>query len=150
MAAAEETRIMPQSPSSNAPQTAPVKGGAVAYLTVGGALAAAQLYRRAFDATIAAAHPPDAQGRTMHVHLYINGSSVMLSDAFPEHGHALQTPAGFSVVLMVTDVDAWHRRAIEAGLVSTQAPTDMFWGDRYAALRDSYGVAWGLNGPQVK
>jgi uncharacterized glyoxalase superfamily protein PhnB len=135
--------------AAQAPRTAPVKSSAVPYLTVGGALAAAEFYRRAFDATIAASHPPDAKGRTMHVHLYINGSSVMLSDAYPEHGQPLQTPAGFSVVLIVTDVDAWHRRAIEAGGTSTMAPTNMFWGERFASVRDPYGVLWGLNGPPV-
>ena len=49
-------------------------------------------------------HPADEKGRTMHLHLHINGSSLMLSDAFPEHGHALQKPAAFSLMLPVKDV----------------------------------------------
>jgi len=24
-------------------------------------------------------------------------------------------------------------------------PADMFWGDRYAQLRDPFGVAWAMN-----
>jgi len=56
-----------------APKAAP-KGGLVAYLQVDGAIAAARFYEKAFGAEIAAVHPPDDQGRTMHVHLYINNS----------------------------------------------------------------------------
>ena len=126
------------------------KGGLVAYLTVDGAVKAGEFYRKAFGGEVAATHPPDEKGRTMHVHLYINGSSLMLSDAYPEHGHPLRESAGFSLTLMVEDVDAWYERAIKAGCTSTTPPTDMFWGDRYAALKDPFGVAWGVNGPVRK
>ncbi|MEI9981891.1 MAG: VOC family protein [Aliidongia sp.] len=68
---------------------------------------AAEFYREAFAAEIAAMHPSDEQGRTMHVHLYINDGSLMLSDAYPEHGHPAKEPAGFNVTLPVSDVDAW-------------------------------------------
>jgi hypothetical protein len=44
----------------------PVKGGAVPYLTVDGAIKAAEFYQKAFAAEVAAIHPPDAKGRTMH------------------------------------------------------------------------------------
>ena len=68
----------------------------VAYLKVDGAMKAAEFYQRAFGAELAAAHPVDDKGRTMHVHLYINGGSVMLSDAYPEYGHPFEKPQGFS------------------------------------------------------
>src|ERR1700739_1849710 len=89
------------------PQTAPVKGGPVAYLTVDGAMKAAEFYQRAFGAEIAAAHPVDDKGRTMHVHLYINGASLMLGDAYPEHGHPLTAPQAFTLTLPVDDIQAW-------------------------------------------
>ena len=66
-----------------APKAQP-KGGLVAYLAIDGAIAAAKFYEKAFGAEIAAMHPPDDQGRTMHVHLYINGSSLMLADFYPD------------------------------------------------------------------
>ena len=124
------------------------KGGLVAYLTVEGAIKAGEFYERAFGAETANVIPPDEQGRTMHVHLYVNGSSLMLSDAYPEHGHPFRDPAGFSLTLMVEDVDAAFDRAIKGGCVSTTPPADMFWGDRYAAVKDPFGVAWAMNGPQ--
>jgi PhnB protein len=126
------------------------KGGLVAYLTVDGAVKAAGFYEKAFAAETVTVHPPDDKGRTMHAHLYVNGSSLMLSDAYPEHGHPFRESAGFSLTLMVDDVDEWFERAIKAGCTATMQPSDMFWGDRYGALKDPFGVAWGLNGPVRK
>ena len=125
----------------------PVKSGAVPYLTVEGAFKAAEFYKKAFGAEVAHAHPADEKGRTMHVHLYINGAWVMLGDAYPEHGHPFVPPAGFTVVLPVAEVDDWHKRAVEAGCGSTMPPSDMFWGERYGSVKDPFGVAWAMNGP---
>ena len=124
-----------------------VKGGVVPYLTVDGAAKAADFYKTAFAAEIVASHPPDEKGRTMHVHLHVNGGSMMLSDAYPEHGHPFKESAGFNVMLPVADVDAWYNRAIEAGCTAILPPTDMFWGDRYGQLKDPFGVIWAINGP---
>jgi len=126
------------------------KGGLVAYLTVDGAVKAAGFYEQAFAAETVIVNPPDDKGRTMHAHLYVNGSSLMLSDPYPEHGHPFRESAGFSLTLMVDDVDEWFERAIKAGCIATMQPSDMFWGDRYGALKDPFGVAWGLNGPVRK
>jgi uncharacterized glyoxalase superfamily protein PhnB len=123
----------------------PVKGGVVPYLIVDGAMKAADFYQRAFGAETVFAHPVDDKGRTMHVHLYINGSSVMLSDAFPEHGCAFETPQGFNVTLPVDDIDARFQRAVEAGATVVMPVADMFWGDRYGQLRDPFGVLWAMN-----
>ena len=122
-----------------------VKGGVVAYLQVDGALKASEFYQRAFGATVAMSYPPDEKGRTMHVHLYINGSSVMLGDPFPEQGCNLEKAQGFNLMLPVDDIAAWWKRAIAAGATEVMPPTDMFWGDRYAQLRDPFGVLWALN-----
>jgi uncharacterized glyoxalase superfamily protein PhnB len=124
-----------------------VKGGVTPYLTVDGATKAAEFYKKAFAAEVVAIHPPDEKGRTMHAHLYINGSSVMLSDAYPEHGHPLQAPASFNLTLQVSDVDSWFDRAAEAGCTIVLPAQDMFWGDRYGQLKDPFGVLWAINGP---
>jgi PhnB protein len=122
-----------------------VKGGVVAYLMIDGALRAAEFYRRAFGAEVAFAYPPDEQGRTMHVHLYINGSSVMLGDPCPEAGHSAVPPQAFNLMLMVDDIDARFQRAIDAGATEVMPVADMFWGDRYGQLRDPFGVLWAMN-----
>ncbi|MCR5874317.1 VOC family protein [Phenylobacterium sp. J426] len=128
-----------------APAKAETKGGVVAYLNVEGALRAAEFYVKAFGAEIASQMPPDDQGRTMHVHLYVNGSSVMLSDFYPEHGHAFEKPQAFSLTLIVDDIDAWHRRAVAAGATTTTEPQKMFWGDYYGEVVDPFGVRWAMN-----
>jgi PhnB protein len=127
-----------------------VKGGVVPYLTVDGVARAVEFYKKAFGAELASMQPPDPKGRTMHAHIYINGGSVMFSDPFPEHGHPFQTPAGFSVLLPVQDVDSWYTRAVEAGCAATMPPQDMFWGDRYAQAKDPFGVLWAFVGPIKK
>ena len=73
---------------TNAAQAAKaeVRGGLTPYLMVDGAIKASEFYKRAFGAEIASTVPPDDKGRTMHVHLYVHGQSLMLSDPFPEHG----------------------------------------------------------------
>ena len=131
-------------------QNPEVKGGAIPYLTVDGAIKAAEFYKEAFAAETAAIHPPDDKGRTMHAHVYINGGSVMLSDAYPEHGHPLQAPAAFNITLTVGDTDHWYDRAIGAGCTAVMPPQDMFWGDRYGQLKDPFGVLWAINGPVKK
>jgi PhnB protein len=128
-------------------QNPDVKGGVVPYLTVDGAIKASEFYKKALAAEVASIYPPDEKGRTMHVHLYINGSSVMMSDAYPEHGHPLKEPAAFNVMLPVADVDAWFNRAVEAGCTAIMSPADMFWGDRYGQFKDPFGVVWAVNGP---
>ena len=125
--------------------TPEVKGGVVAYLNVDGATRAADFYQRALGAEIAASHPADDKGRTMHVHLYINNSSVMLCDFYPEHGHPPQKPQAFTMTLMVEDIDTWWRRVVDAGAEVVMPITDMFWGARYGQFRDPFGVTWALN-----
>ena len=132
--------------SETQPNTAPqVKGGVVPYLQVDGAIKAAEFYKRAFGAEVVAAHPVDEQGRTMHVHLYINGTSVMLGDAYPEHGHPLRQPQAFNLMLLVDDIDARFKRAVDAGAAVVMPVAEMFWGDRYGQLRDPFGVVWAMN-----
>ena len=134
----QETQAMPE-----------VRGGVVAYLQVDGAAKAAEFYQRAFGATEAGRQPLDETGRTMHIHLYVNGSSLMLSDAFPEHGYALERPQGFELMLQVKNIDAWWDRAIAAGAESIMPVQEMFWGARYGQGRDPFGVRWSFNQPLV-
>ena len=125
-----------------------VKGGVVTYLNVDGAMKAVEFYKKAFGATLEFAMPTDDKGRTMHAHVHVNGSSLMLSDFYPEHGHAAVKPQGFTLALMVPDVDAAWKRAIDAGREARMPPEDMFWGDRHAQMNDPFGVSWALNGPK--
>jgi PhnB protein len=122
-----------------------VLGGLVAYLQVDGASAASDFYQRAFGATEVARHPVDEKGRTMHIHLYVNGSSLMLSDPYPEYGHPLVKSQGVTMTLQVDDIDSWWERAVPAGAQVVMPVEKMFWGSRYGQLRDPFGVMWAMN-----
>lgn len=136
--------VTSKAPNANA---APVKGGVIPYLQLSGASDAAELYGRAFDATEVFRYPVDQSGRTMHIHLHVNGSSVMLSDAYPEHGYALEKPQAFNLTLQVKDIDAWFARAVAAGFEVIMPVQEMFWGARYCHLKDRFGVNWSMNQP---
>jgi len=43
------------------------------------------------------------------------------------------------VIFHVSDVDAFHRRALEQGLAPTTAPEDAPWGERYFHISDPDG-----------
>ena len=133
------------------PQAQPqVRGGVVAYLQVDGASKAAEFYQRAFGATEVARQPVDDQGRTMHIHLYVNGGSLMLNDPYPDYGHLYEVPAGFTVMLPVTDIDMWWKRAVDAGMTVVLDLQVMFWGDQWGNMRDPFGVEWAMNAPAKK
>jgi len=129
---------------NDAPKLPEVKGGVAPYLMVEGAMKAAEFYGKALGAEIAGAMPPDEKGRTMHVHLYVNGNSIMLSDPFPEHGHPAREHHGTTLHIQVPDVDVWWKRAVEGGMTVVMPLERQFWGDRYGQLKDPFGVSWSL------
>lgn len=139
-------------PDTDAPTMPKVLGGLTPYLGIDGATKAAGFYRKAFGAEQVFAYPPDEQGRTMHIHLYINGSSLMLGDFYPEHGHPAKPVQACTMQLHLTDetIDEWWRRAVDAGCEITTPLQVMFWGDRWGALRDPFGIEWAMNAPVGK
>ena len=128
-------------------------GGLTPHLTIAGGRApeAINFYTAAFGAAEQTRMLADDGKRLMHAHLILNGASLMLNDEFPEyHGPSdtgAVTPSGFTLHLQVDDTDAWFARAIAAGATERMAPTDMFWGDRYAQVTDPFGYAWAIGAP---
>src|SRR5262245_8386410 len=136
---------------SKTPEALPaVRGGVAPYLMVDGAAKASDFYKRALGAEEVFRYPLDDKGRTMHIHLYINGGSVMLSDFYPEHGFAKQEPQAFNLGLSVTDVDAWWKRIVDAGATVVMPLERQFWGDRYGQVRDPFGITWALFTPAAE
>ncbi|HVY34771.1 MAG TPA: VOC family protein [Caulobacteraceae bacterium] len=127
-----------------APAQPKVLSGVAAYLHLDGASDAAAFYKQAFAAEEVARMAAGDGPKLLHVHLYINGASVMLSDAFPEHGAPPEQPAGFTLHLQVDDADAWWDRAVKAGCSIKMPIANMFWGDRYGMLTDPFGVGWSV------
>ena len=122
------------------------KGTLVPYLMVSDANAASLFYQKAFGAEEVSRIPGDSgDGRLIHCHLYVNGQSLMLNDPMPEHGYPLQAAQGYTLTLIVDDIDAWFQRAVEAGATVITPVQTMFWGDRFGALVDPFGVPWAMN-----
>jgi PhnB protein len=108
-------------------------------------------YARAFGAERMSVLPGPG-GLIVHAAMRINGQALMLADEQPPtpgRPEARKSPhaAGATtcgVMLYVADVDAWHDRAVGAGARSVMAPSDMFWGDRYAQVEDPFGHVWAI------
>lgn len=123
----------------------PTKGSIVPYMQLSDAGAASQFYQKAFGATEVTRMAHHDVKRLIHCHLYINDGSVMLNDAFPEQGMPLVAPASFTLTLIVTDIDRWFKRAVDAGCEVVAPVATMFWGARYCAVKDPFGVSWAMN-----
>jgi PhnB protein len=76
-------------------------------------------------------------GRVIHAELRIGDSIVMLSDS------TLEFPALPAMINVYTeDVDAAYERALKAGATSLREPSNQFYGDRTAGVKDANGNQW--------
>ena len=116
------------------------------YLTVKGAGAAIDFYKKAFGAEEAfRMNTPD--GKVMHAEIRIGGAVIMLHDEMPEwKALSPQTigDSGSSIMLYVQDVDAVFKRALAAGATSLMDVADQFYGDRCGGLKDPFGHKWSI------
>jgi uncharacterized glyoxalase superfamily protein PhnB/uncharacterized protein YndB with AHSA1/START domain len=127
------------------------------YLTVDGAAKAIDYYKEVFGAVERSRMPAQDGKRVMHCALLINGASLLLSDAFPEHGGpGAPQPGGKQSVAVTLDLDEptklddIYARAIKTGSTGDMPPADMFWGARFAAFTDPFGHRWMLNADRSK
>ena len=124
----------------------------VPYLTIKGAGDASAFYQKAFDAKENGRHLAEDGKRFMHIALTVHGGDVFLCDEFPEHGGApaptAERPAPVQITIQLkkpADVDAVYAQAVKAGAAGLTEPADVFWGARFAQLRDPFGHHWMLN-----
>lgn len=78
-------------------------------------------------------------GRIMHAEVRIGDSRVMLGEAAGPEG----VVSGM-LHLYLEDVDATYRQALAAGATSLREPTNEFYGDRSAGVKDAFGNQWWL------
>ena len=124
----------------------PGYGTLTPHITVKGCEAALELYERAFGAADADVRR-GPNGAILHATLRIGDSRLMLNEEYPDQGVLGPDPSRRSPVVLhlyVEDVDGWFGRATGAGCEALFAPTDMFWGDRYAMVKDPYGHVWSM------
>ena len=110
---------------------------ATPYLVVKGADKTIEFLKKAFGAEQAFEPMTRPDGKIMHADLKIGDSHVMLGEASDQH------PAMPAMIhLYVPNVDAVYQMAMKAGGSSVMEPTDQFYGDRGAGVKDHSGCAW--------
>jgi PhnB protein len=77
-------------------------------------------------------------GAIGHAEVRLGDSVIMLSEA--QGGEHKPMPTG--IYLYVENCDATYKRALEAGATSVMQPTDQFYGDRSAGIKDQFGNHW--------
>ena len=120
-------------------------GAVTPHLVVKGAPAAIEFYAKAFGAT--EVRRSEIHGAVVHAALRIGDSMLMLAEEFPDYGSLAPDPERRSPVtvhLFVEDIDALFEQATQAGATVVMPIDNMFWGDRYAILRDPFGHSWSI------
>jgi uncharacterized glyoxalase superfamily protein PhnB len=117
-----------------------------AYLRLRDGAAAIDFYTRAFGAR-EKFRLTEPGGRLGHAELELGGTTIMLSDEFPEFG--IRGPASiggtsFTLHLHVDDADAAIARAVAAGATLVRPATDQFYGERSGTVRDPFGHEWAI------
>lgn len=113
----------------------------IPYITVVDPAATIALYEKALGATVVnKMMGPD--GSIMHAELNINGDRFMLSGEWPGFSQAPSSRSPVNFMMYVDNADAAYNHAITAGMTSSSAPEDMFWGDRNAKVTDGHGYEW--------
>lgn len=116
------------------------------FLTLRGAAQAVEFYKRAFGAE-ELFRMTDPGGTIMHAEVRIGDSVVMMGEEMPAMGvtsPATLGGASSGLLIYVPNCDDAFERAVKAGATSVQKPENMFWGDRYATVKDPFGHRWSL------
>lgn len=117
-----------------------------AYLCVRDAAKAIEFYRNVFGAT-EKLRLVESRGRIGHAELDFNGSTLMLSEEYPEYGiNGPETIGGTPVTihLHVDNADEVIDRAIGAGATLERPVQDQFYGERSGSFRDPFGHRWNI------
>ncbi len=106
-------------------------------LVVRGAARLVEFLKEAFGAEVL--HPPalGPDGAVLHAEMKVGDSIILLgesSEKFP----AMTA----SLYLYVEDTDLLYRRAVKAGAAPVAEPSDQFYGDRNAGVKDFAGNLW--------
>ncbi|UWF78048.1 MULTISPECIES: VOC family protein [Microbacterium] len=115
------------------------------FLAIPDAAGAIAFYRDVFGARVV--DVTEFGGSIAHADLDFGLGRLQLGEPSPQY-RLVPPPAGeddcYSIGLYVPDVDAVVERAIAAGAVVREAPSAFVSGDRYASIRDPFGVRWSI------
>jgi PhnB protein len=95
-----------------------------------------EFIKTAFDGNIIYNMKSD-DGKVMHAVVRIGDSNIMISDS-----NERIPPTACMLYLYVGDVDKTYRQAIDAKGISLREPTNEFYGDRSACVKDAWDNQW--------
>ncbi|WP_380170402.1 VOC family protein [Kineococcus sp. DHX-1] len=115
------------------------------FLAVPRAREAIAFYRDVFGARVV--DVTEVGGVVVHAELDLGHGHLQLGEPNAEY-HLVPAPAGeddcFSLGLYCADADAVVARAEAAGATVREPLTDFVSGDRFASIRDPFGVRWSV------
>jgi len=119
----------------------------VPYLSVTDAAKAVEFYTAVFE------EPPSLllnmpDGRVMHCEFRVGSARIFVSEELPEHGGTPSPKSlgatSVAIHLYVADCDLMVKRMHDHGSQILMEPEDLFWGERFARVRDPFGHEWGI------
>lgn len=115
------------------------------FLAIPRAKEAIEFYRDVFGARVV--DVTEMGGVVAHAELDFGNGHLQLGEPMPDY-HLVPAPEGeddcYSMGLYRPDVDAVVARAVAAGATVREAPADFVSGDRFASIRDPFGVRWSV------
>ncbi|MFQ4148304.1 VOC family protein [Arthrobacter sp. LAPM80] len=115
------------------------------FLSIPRAAEAIEFYRDVFGAR--AVGVTEFGGVVVHAELDFGQGRLQLGEPNPTY-HLVPAPDGdddcYSIALYCSDVDAVVARAVDAGAVIREPIAGFVSGDRFASIRDPFGVRWSV------
>ena len=115
------------------------------FLAIPDAAGAIKFYREVFAARVI--DITEMSGVVAHAELDFGVGHLQLGEPMPDY-HLVASPAGeddcYSMGIYVPDVDATVAKAVAAGATVREAPSNFVSGDRFASIRDPFGVRWSV------
>lgn len=115
------------------------------FLAVAGAADAIEFYRSIFGARVV--DVTTMGGVVVHAELDFGNGRLQLGEPSPDYG-LVPAPEGendcYSIGLYCADVDAVVERAEQAGATIREPVSTFVSGDRFASIRDPFGVRWSI------
>lgn len=115
------------------------------FLAIPGARDAIAFYCDVFGARVV--DVTEMGGAVVHADLAFASGHLQLGEPMPDY-HLIAPPVGeddcYSMGLYVPDVDAVVERALAAGATLREPVSDFVSGDRFASVRDPFGVRWSI------
>lgn len=115
------------------------------FLAIPRAKEALDFYRDVYGARIV--DVTEFGGVVAHATVDFGLGCLQLGEPMPDYG-LIAAPEGdadcYSIALYVPDVDDVVARAVAAGATVREAPSTFVSGDRYASIRDPFGVRWSI------